>query len=125
MAVVQMVDDDPAIVEILTAYLTAEGHAVISTEDGLQAVPLLATAQLAILDWMLPGMSGVDLTAYARREFPQLPVLLLTARGEVEDCLEDSTPERTITSPNRSVPGKWSRASVRCCSGSGYTTRWR
>lgn len=88
MAVVLVVDDDPAIVEILTAYLRAEGHSVISEEDGRRAVPLLAKAQLAIVDWMLPGMSGVDLTAYARRGYPQLPVLLLTARGEVEDRLE-------------------------------------
>lgn len=88
MAAILIVDDDPAIVEILTAYLKAAGHTVISEDDGLKALPRLGQAQLAIIDWMLPGLSGVDLTAYARREYPQLPVLLLTARGEEEDRLE-------------------------------------
>lgn len=87
MAVVLIVDDDPAILEILTAYLAAEGHSVVIEDDGLAALPLLARADVAVIDWMLPGMSGVELTAHARREHPQLPVLLLTARGEVEDRL--------------------------------------
>lgn len=87
MATVLIVDDDPAILEVLTAYLLAEGHSVETEEDGLAALPLLARADVAILDWMLPGMTGVELTAYARREHPQLPVLLLTARGEEDDRL--------------------------------------
>lgn len=87
MATVLIVDDDPAILEVLTAYLVAEGHSVETEDDGLAALPRLARADVAILDWMLPGMTGVELTAYARREHPQLPVLLLTARGEEEDRL--------------------------------------
>ncbi|GHF58033.1 DNA-binding response OmpR family regulator [Deinococcus metalli] len=87
MATVLIVDDDPAIVEILEAYLRADGHRVETEDHGLAALPLLARADVAVLDWMLPGMSGVDLTAYARQEYPQLPVLLLTARGEEEDRL--------------------------------------
>lgn len=87
MAVVLIVDDDPAILEILSAYLAAEGHAVVIEDDGLAALPQLVRADVAIIDWMLPGMSGVELAAHARREHPQLPVLLLTARGEVEDRL--------------------------------------
>lgn len=88
MATVLIVDDDPAILEILTAYLRAEGHTVEAEDDGLAALPRLARADVAIIDWMLPGMTGVELTSYARREYPQLPVLLLTAKGEVEDRLE-------------------------------------
>lgn len=88
MATVLIVDDDPAILEILTAYLQAEGHTVEAEDDGLAALPRLARADVAIIDWMLPGMTGVELTSYARREYPQLPVLLLTAKGEVEDRLE-------------------------------------
>ena len=87
MATVLIVDDDPAILEVLTAYLVAEGHSVETEDDGLAALPRLARADVAILDWMLPGMTGVELTAHARREHPQLPVLLLTARGEEEDRL--------------------------------------
>ena len=88
MATVLIVDDDPAILEILTAYLRAEGHTVEAEDDGLAALPRLGRADVAIIDWMLPGMTGVELTSHARREYPQLPVLLLTAKGEVEDRLE-------------------------------------
>lgn len=87
MATVLIVDDDPAILEILEAYLRADGHRVETESHGLAALPLLARADVAVLDWMLPGMSGVELTAYARREHPQLPVLLLTARGEEDNRL--------------------------------------
>ncbi|GGM58169.1 DNA-binding response regulator [Deinococcus arenae] len=87
MATVLIVDDDPAIVEILTAYLRAEGHVVLAAGDGVQALPLLARAHVAVVDWMLPGMSGLKVTAHARQTQPQLPVLLLTARGEVDDRL--------------------------------------
>lgn len=88
MATVLIVDDDPAILEVLKAYLVAEGHSVETEDDGLAALARLARADVAILDWMLPGMTGVELAAYARREHPQLPLLLLTARGEEEDRLQ-------------------------------------
>lgn len=87
MATVLIVDDDPAILEVLQAYLLADGHRVETESDGLAALPLLARADVAVIDWMLPGMSGVELTASARRDHPQLPILLLTARGEEEDRL--------------------------------------
>ncbi|WP_412026459.1 response regulator transcription factor [Deinococcus yunweiensis] len=87
MATVLIIDDDPAILEVLRAYLLADGHRVETQSDGLAALPLLARVDVAVIDWMLPGMSGVELTAYARREHPQLPILLLTARGEEEDRL--------------------------------------
>ncbi len=85
MANVLVVDDDPAVLEILTAYLQAEGHQVQTASDGAEGERLLGSADLAILDWMLPGATGLDLTKTVREHYPQLPVLLLTARGEEED----------------------------------------
>jgi two-component system alkaline phosphatase synthesis response regulator PhoP len=85
MANVLVVDDDPAVLEILTAYLLAEGHQVLTASDGPEGERLLGSADLAILDWMLPGATGLDLTKTVRERYPQLPVLLLTARGEEED----------------------------------------
>ena len=67
MARVLIVDDDPAILEILTAYLLPEGHEVAQATDGHRAAPLLHQADLAILDWMLPGQSGPELVREARR----------------------------------------------------------
>lgn len=85
MANVLVVDDDPAVLEILTAYLLAEGHQVLTATDGVEGERLLGSVDLAILDWMLPGATGLDLTKTVRERYPQLPVLLLTARGEEED----------------------------------------
>jgi len=50
MANVLVVDDDPAVLEILTAYLLAEGHQVLTASDGVQGERLLGSADLAILD---------------------------------------------------------------------------
>lgn len=84
---VLIVDDDPAILEILRAYLKAEGHIVLEASDGYAAREQFPRADVAILDWMLPGVSGVDLAREARAGGLNLPILMLTARGEEEDKL--------------------------------------
>lgn len=87
MSNVLIVDDDPAILEILRAYLGAEGHTVLEAGDGGQARALLPRADLVILDWMLPGVPGLELAREARTAGLNLPILMLTARGEEEDKL--------------------------------------
>jgi two-component system, OmpR family, phosphate regulon response regulator PhoB len=84
-----LIEDDPSIVTLLDYNLTAAGFEVVastSAEDG----EMLLTEQLfdlVILDWMLPDMSGIELCARLRRpgKGPQMPVLMLTARGEEAD----------------------------------------
>lgn len=85
MARVLVVDDDPAILEILSAYLSRDGHEVVTASDGLDAERELGSVDVAIVDWMLPGQSGVDLTRRAREHYPGLPLLLLTARSDEDD----------------------------------------
>ncbi|AZI44015.1 DNA-binding response regulator [Deinococcus psychrotolerans] len=87
MARVLIVDDDPAILEILHAYLSGEGYEVLQAADGQYARELLPRADLAVLDWMLPGVSGLELAREARSAGLDLPLLMLTARGEEEDKL--------------------------------------
>ncbi|GMA14691.1 response regulator transcription factor [Deinococcus metallilatus] len=87
MARILIVDDDPAILEILGVYLRAERHTVLEAQDGLTGQARLNESDLAILDWMLPGVSGLDLARQQRRDHPDFPILLLTARGEEEDKL--------------------------------------
>lgn len=87
MARILIVDDDPAILEILHAYLSGEGHEVWQAADGHHARELLPRADLAVLDWMLPGVGGLDLAREARALGLDLPLLMLTARGEEEDKL--------------------------------------
>lgn len=87
MARILIVDDDPAIQEILAAYLATEGHTVIKAVSGDAAPPLMGKADLAILDWMLPGLSGLEIAAEARARGLELPILMLSARSEEEDKL--------------------------------------
>lgn len=87
MPTVLIVDDDPAILEVLRVYLRAEGHTVLEAQTGPDAWALLPRADLAVLDWMLPGMTGVQLARGARAAGLSLPILMLTGRGEEDDKL--------------------------------------
>ncbi|GGJ67551.1 DNA-binding response regulator [Deinococcus aquiradiocola] len=80
-----VVDDDPAVLEILNAYLGRDGHEVVVSGDGMDAERHLGTVDVVVVDWMLPGQSGVDLIRRARLQYPALPLLLLTARGDEDD----------------------------------------
>ena len=82
-----LVEDDKELVELLTMHLEAEGYAVVSAldgESGLQAF-LNGAWALIILDWMLPGLSGLDLLREIRAHDARTPVLMLTARGDETD----------------------------------------
>ena len=82
-------DDDKQIVEAIDIYLTGEGFKVIKTYDGYEALEYLETqsADLLILDVMMPGMDGFEVLREIRRT-SRVPVLMLTARGEAEDRIE-------------------------------------
>ncbi len=84
-----IVEDETALAEMLRYNLEAAGHEVVTATDGEEAELLLAEQpfDLVILDWMLPGMSGIELCRRMRVD-PRLrlvPVIMLTARGEEAD----------------------------------------
>ncbi|MBB4931279.1 two-component system OmpR family response regulator [Lipingzhangella halophila] len=84
---VLVVEDDPNIRELLTASLELAGYGVCGSRDADAALGALArfTPDIAVVDIMLPGRSGLDLVADLRGVLPGLAVLLLTARGSAED----------------------------------------
>ena len=81
-----VVDDDARLRELLRRYLSDNGFRVTTAADAAEARAALArfAFDLVVLDVMMPGESGLDLTRALRRE-GQAPVLLLTARAEPED----------------------------------------
>lgn len=84
---VLVVEDEPGIVDFLRRGLEAEGFVVSIALDGVEG-ELLALSRgfdVVVLDLMLPGQSGLEVLAALRAAKPGLPVILLTARGEVED----------------------------------------
>lgn len=83
---VLVVDDDVRLRRLLQRYLTEHGYHTTTAADALEAKAALKNFafDLMVLDVMLPGQDGVSLTAELR-QVVDLPILLLTARGEVED----------------------------------------
>jgi two-component system phosphate regulon response regulator PhoB len=84
-----VVEDEPAIQEVLKFNLGLHGHDVVLAGDAESALRLMqgALPDLVLLDWMLPGMSGIDLAKRLRAD-PRLrnvPVIMLTARAEERD----------------------------------------
>jgi two-component system alkaline phosphatase synthesis response regulator PhoP len=81
-----VVDDEPSILKLVSAYLKPEGYDVETAADGLAGLKAarLFKPDVAILDIMLPGMDGLDLLQQLRRE-SQAYVILLTARTEEID----------------------------------------
>ena len=86
-------EDNPVFQSMLRALLTKWDYDVVPARDGIEASRILESAdppRLAILDWMMPGMDGVELCRRVRaaaRE-PYIYILLLTARTESQDLVD-------------------------------------
>jgi DNA-binding response OmpR family regulator len=83
-----LADDDTELCEMLAQYLEAEGFSITAVHDGETALAEARSGrhELAVLDIMMPGMSGLDVLRELRRD-SQLPVLILTARGDDVDSI--------------------------------------
>ena len=83
-----VVDDDPRICDMLREYLGLNGFEVRTAEDGDEMRRRLAeqSADLLILDLMLPGEDGLSLTRYIRQH-TEMPIIILTGRGEEVDTV--------------------------------------
>jgi DNA-binding response OmpR family regulator len=81
-----VIEDEPGIVDFLERGLRAQGFDVISATDGTSgaAAALNQEIDLVVLDLMLPGQSGIEVLAQVHDAKPGLPVIVLTALGEVE-----------------------------------------
>lgn len=86
MIEILVVDDDSKILELLSIQLTRAGYRVTKATNGLEALSCLEKSipDLAIVDVMMPKMDGYTLTRKIR-ETLDIPILLLTAKGELED----------------------------------------
>lgn len=81
-----VVDDDVNIQKLVTIHLNREGYQVLRANNAQEAVALLEeqTADLAVVDVMMPGMDGFELTRLLTDDFG-IPVILLTAKGQLSD----------------------------------------
>jgi two-component system alkaline phosphatase synthesis response regulator PhoP len=86
MAKILVIDDEPSIIKLVSAYLKPEGYEVYTAADGNAGLKAASAFKpdLIILDLMLPGMDGIELVTRLRRE-SDVYVILLTARTEEID----------------------------------------
>ena len=87
MARVLVVEDERDLASLLAQNLRLEGFDVRTVEDGREVMPLVRSwsPDLVILDLMLPGMDGFEVLRAIRGQAHDLPVLILSARGEEQD----------------------------------------
>jgi two-component system, OmpR family, response regulator len=84
---VLLIEDEPGIVDFVRRGLEAEGFAVEAAVDGIEGerLALRDSFDAVVLDLMLPGRGGFEILGSLRQAKPTLPVIVLTARGEIED----------------------------------------
>lgn len=87
-----VVEDDPDIRELLSFTIARTGFDLAVAETAEEALRMLDSGlpELMVIDWMLPGMDGIDLAKYLRSDSltSALPIIMLTARGEEIDKLK-------------------------------------
>jgi DNA-binding response OmpR family regulator len=82
-----LVEDEVRLARFVELELSSEGYQISVAHDGMTGLSLAreANLDLAILDWMVPGLSGLELCRRLRATGSKIPVIMLTARDEVSD----------------------------------------
>lgn len=90
MATVLIADDDPKLLKMLRRTLVYEGFDVVTAADGREALAQIEAHQpdVIVLDWLMPGMTGIQVTEQLREGHDDTMILMLTARDAVEDRVE-------------------------------------
>jgi DNA-binding response OmpR family regulator len=88
MARVTLLEDEAIVREELAAFLNKRAHTVTQAGTLAEFWPLMATTDIAILDLMLPDGSGLDAAAQLRQHVPRAGVIVLTARGAIQDRVQ-------------------------------------
>ena len=87
MSLIGLAEDDLKIAQLIKTGLEEQGYRVISVANGDEALHLFQSQpmDLVILDVMMPGLSGIEVSNMLRTSSPDLPILMLTAMGSIDD----------------------------------------
>ncbi len=85
-----IVDDDPGQRSLLDSFLRGQGFETVLADSGERALELLPTGKFSMIisDVRMPGLTGLETLQRARKNFPSLPVLLVTAYADIRDAVE-------------------------------------
>ena len=117
-----VVEDEKLLCDGIAEDLELEKYTVEQCYDGAKAYDLLLNEafDLLILDLNLPGMDGLDLLRVARAEWPQLRVLILSARAGLSDRITGLDLGQMTISPSPLLWRSWRPGSAACCAGSSF-----
>jgi len=84
-----IVEDEPGIFNFLKQGLEEESYAVDIAEEGKKGLQLALTGEydLLLLDWMVPGLSGIEICRQFRKDFKETPIIFLTAKDTVDETI--------------------------------------
>jgi DNA-binding response OmpR family regulator len=88
MPTIVLLEDEFALREELADFLFNRGHRVLQAGTVVEFLPLVPQARICLLDLMLPDGSGLDAARMVREQSSQVGIIMLTARGQLEDRLE-------------------------------------
>src|SRR3989338_8048936 len=90
MAKILVVDDEPDMIWAITNVLLEENHSVVSVNSGEEAITKVkdASIELVLLDFRLPGMDGIQILERIRQMRPELPVIMVTGYGGIEEAVQ-------------------------------------
>ena len=112
-----LIEDETRIQSFVRRGLEAEGYGVVTADDGRDGLSLARSGEwdLVVLDLLLPGMNGLRVLHELHRERPLLPVVILSARGDLRTKLRGSSSAPPTTWRSRSRSTSCSRASASSC----------
>ena len=92
MKSILIIEDDPLTLKITENKLKKEGYEVYISRDGKDGLEKIQSLKpdLVITDIMMPYKSGVEITYYIKKNFPHIPVIVLSALGEEEQTVVDT-----------------------------------
>ena len=103
-----IVDDEAPIREMIASALELSGYKILQAENAAKAHSLIIDEgpDLILLDWMMPGTSGVELMRRLKRDelTRYLPIIMLTAKVAEDDMVQGLESEPMTTSPNHFLP---------------------
>ncbi|MGA8854569.1 MAG: response regulator transcription factor [Christiangramia sp.] len=84
-----LVEDESGIANFVQQGLEENGYPVKVAEDGIKGLELALTGEyeLLLLDWMLPGISGIEICSEFRKKYSHIPIIFLTAKDTVEETI--------------------------------------
>ena len=87
-AKILVADDEQNLRRVLTALLRRDGHEVVQAASGLEAIDRLSDVDVVITDLRMPGVDGMEVLRTANKNYPHLPVIMITAYGSVGQAVE-------------------------------------